>query len=382
MKKTCIRKIWLIVLVLNLIALSIYVKALEENTAGENPTTPIYKRLCLSYGQSIPSESLKRYTCYSDLCMICVNQFNYPVHLGYCNQLEGCNILGDNTAIDREAPIVSLDSPINNSVYNSRKVLFNISANEPCILYFKDNLALNTKLKKLSNVNHFSQMLSFKDGFNSVTIMAMDRFGNQKEIIRQFYVDSIKPKIKKTLPTKGFADGNFEIYFSETNPKSLTLEYGNLLNGYKSQVADLSKCNNFNGINHCIIDVNLSSYNEQKIEYWFTLKDIGENIIESKPVILEVDTTGPNILNPDSLFKINGKYVYFSINLNETNFEDATYYDYSQIRPKWKPICNRLKNGVLCEKKETFSSGNHVLDIQVNDKAGNAASTRVEFNIS
>lgn len=53
-----------------------------------------FKHLCLSRGQSVPSNSIKRFTCNSDLCTICVTDNLYPTHPGYCNTMGGCSILG------------------------------------------------------------------------------------------------------------------------------------------------------------------------------------------------------------------------------------------------------------------------------------------------
>jgi len=98
---------------------------------------------------------------------------------------------------------------------------------------------------------------------------------------------------------------------------------------------------------------------------------------------LDVDTQFPVLENPDDFWEQGegkkNKYIYFNFEVDEENFDEITYIDWNDRRPRWRRLCSRLKNGV-CEKKKSFRRGGHEVDIQIMDEAGNAVSTeRLEF---
>ena len=335
-----------------------------------------YKLVCLTYGQSVPSSQNPRYTCHSDVCQLCLTDTNYPTAPGYClhgGGTGGCEG-GGNTTLDTQPPVLTINSPIENQIYNSRQVIFDLKTNEPASIFYTDNINGRGVWKKIANgIESYQRGISFKDGLNDITIRATDRNGNSVEILKKFSVDSTKPKIKKTLPSKGFADGNFEIQFVEANPKSLILNYGNSATGQKTAALNLNSCEIIKGLSTCRINVDLSSYNNQNINFWFALSDIADNLVTSKSITLSVDALNPIINNPGSMYIKNGKYVYFSININEPNLDEVSYIDNSASNPRWTKICTKLKNG-LCEKKITLKSGTHEIEIMVSDKAGNSIS--------
>lgn len=347
-----------------------------------------YKLLCLTYGQSIPSKENPRYTCWHDQCInICVTDNLYPTNPGFCYKMNACEILGG-PELDVAAPNLTINSPKQNFIYNSRGVLFDITSNEPYSLYYTDNINGRGRWSRLaSNIQSYSRKISFKDGLNNITIKATDRNGNPVEYQLQFYVDSKKPKIKKTEPRKGFIASPFEVQFSEENPKKLVLHYGNLLTGYRQKQLDISNdCYIDRKRYYCSTEVPLEDYDEQKIEYWFILTDIANNTDESRHVWLEVDTTFPVLNNPSSFWTQGegrySRYIYFTFDITEKNFDEITYADYTDRIPKERRLCSRLKDGI-CEKKLSFRKGHHIIDIQITDDAGNAISTpRIEFDVS
>lgn len=344
------------------------------------PFINAYELLCLSYGQSVPSDENPRKTCYHDTCIICVTDNYYPTHLGYCRDIESCTLFG-NPSLDVTPPDLTINLPNNDDVYNSRKVLFDLETDEPASFYYVDNTARRPRWKRLtSNTQSYYKTVRLNEGFNDITIKAVDRHNNEIEYIRQFYVDSKKPKIKRTEPRKGFSDGHFEVQFSEENPAFLTLYYGNQATGERNADVDIGECVFEKKRYYCEIDVNLEAYDGEDIDYWFKIEDIAESTHKSKPITLSVDTTAPVINNHETMYYVDGKYVYFNIDIDELNFDEVSYYDYSDRRPKWKKLCSRLRDGI-CEKKKSFNRGFHVLDLQITDEAGNAISERIEFNI-
>ena len=164
----------------------------------------------------------------------------------------------------------------------------------------------------------------------------------------------------------------------------MILSYGNTpsLTGYRNKTLDLSSCTKDKKKTSCNVQVDLKDYDGEQIEYWFVLKDIANTVVESKHVWLGVDITAPKINNPTSLFRIDGKYVYFKLNITEKNLDSITYIDNADRIPRAKKLCsaNSVKNG-MCEKKVSFKEGNHNVDIQAIDKAGNMVAQNIVFDM-
>ena len=340
------------------------------------------KSLCLSRGQSVPSQSIKRYTCNHDLCTICVTDTLYPTDINLCNKQGGCSILGAESTVDSEAPLLVVTSPVYNSVYGSRRIDFDISANEPFTFYWKSNsITGNIWRRVAAGLKSYKIGLNFYEGFNDITIKAMDRSGNSVEQVIQFYIDSKKPTIKKTFPSRGFSSGIFSVQFAEASPKSVILHYGNDGVGMRTASVNLSSCISLKGLYNCNVSVNVNDYNNQNLKYWFVVNDIGNHSVVSKILVLSVDTIDPVILNPNTMIKVNKTNLYFNLNISEKNFAGAYYKIISDPRAMWKTICTRLQGG-LCVKKATFSKkGNYDVDIKVVDSAGNMITKSESFSI-
>lgn len=210
----------------------------------------------------------------------------------------------------------------------------------------------------------------------------MDQSGNSNEYPIKFYIDSKKPIIKKTLPLKGFSKGEFSIQFTDDNPTSVVLNYGNDGLGIKTKSVDLSTCSSLKGTYTCNVSVSdIGDYNNQNIRYWFTVNDRGDNSVVSKTLTLSVDTTSPVILNEDTMIKVNKTSLYFNLTISEKNFAGAYYMITSDARPMWKTICTKLQNGA-CAKKDTLSKkGNYDIDVKVVDSAGNIIIVPKSFSI-
>jgi len=331
-------------------------------------------------------------TCGSSICKYCMRSFdesnscyssgNWMV----CNAVgEECGSVIDNgggTTIDGEPPVLTINYPIEGEVYNSRRILLDFDLDEEADVYYLDNINGRGRWTRVcSDCMDYERSRSFKEGFNDLTFKAIDPIGNTAYTDISFTIDSRKPKIRKTLPRKGFADGNFEVQFSEENPVSLVLNYGNYITGYREQVLDIDHdCYMDRKRYYCDTNVALNDYDGQEIGYWFELEDIAGTKDESKSRDLEVDTTFPVLNNEDSFYEIDGRYVYFTFNITEKNFDEAEYIDWTDSRPRYRRLCSRLRDGI-CTKRRSFRNGHHTLDIQVVDEAGNSIAKRIEFDI-
>lgn len=351
-----------------------------------------YKLYCLNYGESLPDPENPRYTCFHDTCQVCTTDLDNPTHPGRCNSISVCQGLdgtvggGGGGTIDAEAPEFTVNSPTEGGVYSNRRVVFDIETNEPSTFTYTDNINGRGRIKNMArNVFSYLRALSFKDGLNDITIFANDRFGNTGEMRVTFFVDSKAPRISRTLPKKGFANGDFEVQFKEQNPERLTLVYGNDETGYRESVVDIDTCRIDRGRYYCSISVDLDEYDGQILLYYFELEDISGKGTESRPVDLSVDITAPVLLNPDTFWYQgegrNSKYIYFDMEIDEDNFDEITFIDNEARRPREKRICSRLRDD-KCIKRVSFRTGHHTLDVQIVDDAGNAVSTeRIVFDV-
>lgn len=347
-----------------------------------------YKLVCLKKGETIDyrpcNPRMGTYTC-DGFCQTCVHEIREGVYcstgLDKCYSFDlSCSYLGSSESgieSDSAEPIIEINGVIQNQIINSRSLYLGIELNEPAEISYLDN-SDNSRWKTLCrNCNGYSRKRTFKEGLNNLTIKAVDSFGNEayKDLI--FFIDSKNPRITKTQPKKGFADGVFEVEFREENPSSLILYYGNYQTGMKTKEINLNaecieeriskKCNTF---------VNLDEFNNQEIEYYFELEDISGNKHNSRLINLKVDTINPILISSNT--EIQGRRVNFKMQINEENFDEVVYKDLGDKR--YRRLCSKLSDG-LCDVTRTFSRGLHELDIKIKDKAGNEYSISQGFEI-
>ena len=345
---------------------------------------------CFSRGDKINycNPNIPDRTASSDNYRLCMDSFNSTGSCYSPGNWNACNHLASNCptngggggGVDGEPPVLTLTSPTNNSVYTSRSVPFSFSLNEKSDVYYLDMINGRGKWTRVcSNCNSYSKSRSLKEGLNYLRFRAVDSSGNEayKEIM--FFVDSKDPKIKTTNPRKGFANGEFNVQFTEDNPTKVVLHYGNSENGMnKKNLSINNNCHLEKTKYICDTNVSLLLYNEQQIQYWFTVMDIAGNTDTSKAINLNVDTSPPIINNIN--YTISKKTATFTFNVTEPNFDSIAYYDNSESRPRWRTMCTRLKDNI-CVKKLTLKSGTHPLDIKVLDEAGNERATDLVVEI-
>jgi hypothetical protein len=362
-----------------------------------------YSHACFKRGQTLMNVFGEvTYECKGTSCTTCVSVTeagNYSTLDTRCYGLLACEFTGAGGGFvaDLDPPDLFIEGPIDGAVYSDRRVLFDLSSDETVTLFYLDNINGRGRWKRIAaNVDEISKMLRFKDGLNDITIKAIDRGDQETEIDITFRVDSKKPRIRRSYPKKGFANGDFTVEIVEENPTELVLYYGDCDGvgcvGMREEVLDETDIeeycmNNGRGKHTCDISVDLDDYDEKEIQYRFELTDIAENVaISKRPIFLDVDISDPIVLNPDSFWEQGvgryNRYIYFDIEIDEPNFDELsyTYVDY-RGRTREKRLCSRLKEG-RCTVKKSFRKGDQVLDVQVVDEAGNMASVgRVEFTV-
>jgi hypothetical protein len=341
-----------------------------------------YKWLCLTHGDKYPMGTR---TCDHDICQLCVTDEGFQAFYTHCNDLPSC-VSTSASVIDSEPPNITVLSPLQGGIYNSASVLFSVKTDEACSLYYIDNIEGRGRWSRVcTSCLRYSNNRRFDEGFNNITIKCTDKQGNSATAVREFRIDSKKPKITKTGPRNGLTSGDFEVQFKEENPTSLILHYGNSSKKQTKSLNLTKDCYEYKSKQYCSTNANLKPYNGQEIEYWFELKDIAGSSDESRPINLDVDTTFPVLNNNKSFWKQgNGtysKYIYFTFNVTEKNFGEITYaYKDDRGVEREKRICSSLK-GSLCEKKEIFRKGNYTLNVQITDEAGNAIAESIKFKV-
>jgi len=301
-----------------------------------------------------------------------------PALLNKCNALGlSCTFL-DNSTIDRDPPTMEINSPKEGEIYTKTSINIDINPSEISEVYYIDLDDVNERWKQVcSSCSYYNRSKSFVEGPNNIMFRVIDKANNKAFFNVSFFVDSRAPRIRSISPIRGFTNGMFEIEFDELNPKTLEIVYGNALNSFsKSQVDIENDCVLERTTYKCKTQVNLDSYNEQQISYHVELTDISDNFVESREYALDVDFTPP-IINKIN-YTISGKYVTFYLEVTERYPAPINYIDNLDKMAREKALCTRLTNNV-CEKKVTFSDGNHDIDIIVYDEAGSTAIESFQF---
>lgn len=326
-------------------------------------------------------------TCGNQQCMYCMDSYDevnncyQQGNFNVCNNVEQECSTGSNLSdpiLDIEPPVLTVNKPVEDEIYNSRSLLTEIFMDEKGDLSYYDNLDGGGRWTRLcQNCMSYNRKRSFKEGLNDITIRGMDVVGNEMFYNLSFYIDGHSPRLLRYNPRRGFASGMFDVLFKEQNPETLVLHFGNVGSGMNMQgISLLEDCTLTKDKYFCKVEQDLSLYDGEQISYWFELTDIAGNIVSHKPIMLDVDTTAPVIT--DIHYTQDGTRIELSITITEQNLQSVEYYDVSDPRTRWKQLCTRLKDGV-CIKRITLRVGEHLLTIRALDKAGNTVEE--ELNI-
>ncbi len=274
-------------------------------------------------------------------------------------------------------PLCTPYSPQNNKIYPDRRIPFNIKATEKLAkIEYLDLDDSRPKWKRLCrNCNNYFRSKSFKEGEHKLTIKCTPYIGEPELHKITFSNDYKDPRISKTEPKRNkFTNGsNFYIKFKENNPVNISINFNPTL------FLDLEDCTESRTYKECYININLSDYDDQEINYYFTVQDIAGNKDKSKSTPVKVDTTPPKINNPNSSWHNDSKCIYFDISITEKNL-DKVFLTYTyRGREKTKKLCSsRLRNG-KCTKKFRLKPLYKNLQLTIKDKANNQLEIPIEI---
>ena len=82
-------------IVIELIVLSMFVSIILAFNVLASHNTEEVRRLCLEEDQSIPTERNPRFTCESDLCVVCVDRRGNIIDLDKCDDVPECSPIQD-----------------------------------------------------------------------------------------------------------------------------------------------------------------------------------------------------------------------------------------------------------------------------------------------
>jgi hypothetical protein len=278
-------------------------------------------------------------------------------------------------------------SPVDSGIYAQRRIQFNLTTvNKSEIIeyinYNDNNPRFSRLCRDCNSYGFFRKRLErVNEGMNNITFRAIDNLDNPETEDVSFIVDTKDPKITKTEPRRNdLANGSFILEFNEENPIEILLFYGD-----NNTQVDLGDCSLEREKYSCSIFVNLSEYENQEIEYYFTVKDIINQTDMSRPVEVRVDDSLPILNDFDISFQESVFWrfsrVTFYFDIAEQNFDEITYIDHEERNPREKVLCSRLRNGI-CRETRYFSKGEHNLTIEIKDEVGHSVKIEpVEFTI-
>lgn len=267
---------------------------------------------------------------------------------------------------------MELLSPINNGIYNKKRVNFNIIADN---VIEKIELGINDKFSKLcGHCNSFNKSRTLKEGLNNLTVRGIN-FGNLNEIKLQVFVDTISPKIKRTEP-KGnqVTNGTFRMIYSEENLNNVSLFWKKSTENDFNEVS-LDNCEAGNN-KECLIIVDLSDADGGTIDYYFKISDKINEVVSRTIKEVNVDTISPeiNVLSPLNIQY--GNNVLFDINISDD--VSLSYIDLNERIPRYRSLCRNCRS---FDRIITFNEGNHNIIFSSIDKAGNSDTEEVTFSV-
>lgn len=266
---------------------------------------------------------------------------------------------------------LKINSPVSNSNYDKRIVIFNLSSDEKTDFFYITEKSSGNWIRICQDKKECYKKLTMKEDSNSIVIRTLDSNGVSQEKKISFTVDSKKPDIVRTYPpSNSITNGNlFFIQYSENNLKEIKLNYGSP-NNLKSIVRN--DCDK--GLDkRCDFSVSaskLSAFDGKLIDFWFSISD-GVNTVDSKKMRVNVDVKSPNVGYKN--YSVMNNKITFILDVTEPNLKEINYTDINDCSMKSKingVLCKSLINGRCIAIKEVCY-GVHNISIILSDKAGN-----------
>ncbi len=322
-----------------------------------------------------PIDCSDDYICTDDSCV------EEGHNIGHCENIENddncdyawqvCNPLKHASPTGCGKFELDLTSP-EEKTYETKRVLIDALVDkEADEIEYADNS--NTFRRLCRNCLGYSGPKTFSEGEHNLKVRAS--IEDEEEIKEvTFFVDTKEPRIIKTLPKDGvIIKGTiFTIRYTESNLDKISLFWKKSTDvDYNKE--ELTGCEQ--GTNReCSINLDLSAYNGEDINYYFEVHDL-INIAKSSVKTITIDNINPvvTINAPDNPLYPNRK-IMLDIDVNE----DVAILEYSLDESRFRRLCRDCDN---YNKKKTFSDGQHNLIVRAIDYAGNEGESTIEFSV-
>ncbi len=279
--------------------------------------------------------------------------------------------------VDMIAPEVTISSPVDEKLYGTGRITLSASVNEKTDMVY--SLDGGKFMSLCRSCNTGERALNFRDGEHTLTVRATDKAGNYDTASLSFSIDSKAPRIRSTEPKKNSKQKemvSFKINYDESNLNTVVLHYRQKDFGTWLD-APLKACPS--GTNaFCSIELDLSSFNNKWVEYYFNVSDFVTST-NSKMNSFSVDAVAPSleIMMPEEGVTLDDKNVMINVVVSN---KELVNMEYSKDGEEFRTLC---RNCVGYSSRKYFGGdyGGHTLTIRATDGAGNQDVESVSFEI-
>ena len=264
-------------------------------------------------------------------------------------------------SIDTSAPIIAINSPANNTVYNSSSVLVNISVVEahPSNTWFFNGTANQTYTVPVNK--------TYADGSYNMTVWSNDTLGHLSSAVASFSVDTISPRISFVAPTFNsssllkFNYIEINVTASDAHLSNITIRLYNssraLINSTTTTSAN--KFSNFTNLPDGTYYFNATAY------------DAAGHTNSTPTWNVTLDATAPviTVISPVNKTLYNTSTIRINISVVEAHPAKTWFFNGTANQTYTSPV------------NVTYANGNYNLTVWSNDTLGHLSSAVASFSV-
>lgn len=315
--------------------------------------------------------------CRKTCCQLCASRYVYQ-DCWSGDAKTPCQCRPSST-FDGVPPEITISSPVDNAVYNTRDILLNASTNE-LVQYIKrkiDSASITSMCSSCMKGTFY--MRSLAEGTHRVTVNAADMSNNAASKTITFVVDTMPPEIISTRPASGGfvkrSSATFSMVYTESNVVDAKISYRKKGTSSYNQMSISCQSGTQKS---CSTNIDLSGYSEGDIiEYYFTIYDASASDssgVNEVTINTELAEYPFQILSPH-----NGEaYPKTSQILSINAFFTAQSISYSIDGIKYNIICTNCNSAT---KSLSLRDGMNTVRVKVTDQGGSEYSQSITFEI-